>query len=225
METLPQIAIKHTLAMIDERQEEMLFKWYQEVTKKAKSNFPLEHLLNFFNGNAIKKSLLTSTSEQHLDRRSFISKKNTKNIPIFNFLIYPCQCMTSHKIYKMWLHQLSVKLMQQPQWDQYYKFITIDESLENRNFGIVTKIATNQEIPLHICICGESEWNPLKKKYQEYSATEIWIEKNLQNSIIWKNGAGYSMIARKFMAKKSTGFLVEKFQYTLCVLFVCMSRF
>ena len=179
---------------VDERQEELMFKYYSEILSKAKHSFPLEHLLNYFNSNDIKRFMLTSQSERNYDRKSFVAKQSITKIPQFDFIIVPCQCIVENSVYKLWMKQLYVKLLQRIDYDSYYKFF-----IHNENIGIVTNFGSDLKYPLFVCFCGKCEWNIDRDKIHLFTQSEIWITMNLQNQIIYRNGAMYAMIGRQFI--------------------------
>ena len=145
-----------------------MFKYYAEVLSKAKHSFPLEHLLNYFNVNDMKRFMLTCQSLRNHDRKSFVAKHSSGHIPQFNFMILPCECMLKNGIYKFWLKQLFVKLLQRIDYDSHYKFF-----IYNHQIGIITNFLSDLKHPLYVCFCGKSEWDVDHENIHLYSQVQL----------------------------------------------------
>ena len=102
--------------------------------------------------------------------------------------------MKKNLVYKMWMKQLFVKLLQRMDYDQHYKFFIHENSI-----GIVTNFNSNSHEPLYVCSCGESEWNINIHQQKFYQQEEIWDKMNLNDQIIFHNGANFLIFARQFL--------------------------
>lgn len=182
------------LSLIDERQEEMMFKYYSDVLAKAKHSFPLNHLLNYFNSNDIKRYMLTCQSQRNFDRRSFVAKHSISSLPRFNIVIAPCKCMQKDVVYKIWMKQLFIKLLQRLDYDQHYRFF-----IHNNSIGIVTNFKSDLHEPLYVCSCGKCEWEINIHEKHLFNQLQIWNDMNLNNQIIFHNGAYFSILARQYL--------------------------
>jgi hypothetical protein len=170
--------------------------------------FPLDDILKFHNALDVRKQMLTAPSEQKFNRRSFVSKKFVTDFDRFNIMICPCECMNGGKLF-FWMKQLFVKCLQRIEFDSYYVFFTVDQH-SLKKFGLLTTFKTKHDIPLIICSCNQSEFQLDLESITTYSQQEIWDQNELENQIIYSNGAGWAMTARLFLKKIHSNWLLSR---------------